>query len=111
MVAKIERKCDNCTYCILLDEGYSNYTVENTLVYCMLDVLPDPGFDRGWGGRDQQPKLFYAEQCPHFEAGNPVQLDVDRDTELTPEEFTRMELTNSFERVGWEPSRRRNRRG
>jgi len=70
------RKCDECVFCVLTDEGYSNYTVENTTASCLQEANPHFPTDRFYG---KSPELMFAEQCPHFIEGEPVNIDVDHD--------------------------------
>lgn len=72
----MSKSCLNCENCFQRDEGYSNYTVENTSVYCIIDKHPQGPFDRWYG---EEPKLKYAEQCEHFSEGQSGMLDVDEE--------------------------------
>ena len=77
------KTCESCNNCLLQDEGYSNYTVEGTVVRCMEGAHPEGDFDR-WYGEDW--RLMFANWCPKFSAGAAETLDVDREDfgELTP---------------------------
>lgn len=79
------KTCDQCKFCVLKDEGYSNYTVENTSVNCAESKHPDAPFDRFYG---EDERLQFAETCSSFIAGDAVELDVDGETwqGLTDEE-------------------------
>ena len=71
------KKCSNCSYCLIVDYGYSNYTVEGSDVYCSLGLNPDAPFDR-WYGEDKRDT--FASTCPKFdETEGPVLIDVERD--------------------------------
>lgn len=72
----MSKACDECKFCLLEDQGYSNWTVDGTLVYCLKGRHPELGFDRWYG---ESGHLKFAEQCAEFEAGAPVQLDVERE--------------------------------
>lgn len=61
-------------FCIHEDNGYSNYTVEGTVLYCSKKLNPDMPFDR-WYGEDARDT--YAHQCPFFLRGEGPHLDVD----------------------------------
>jgi hypothetical protein len=63
-------------FCVLTDEGYSNWTVENTTATCLQNANPHFPSDRFYG---KSPELLFAEQCPHFIEGDPVKIDVDRE--------------------------------
>lgn len=69
-----KKSCNNCKYAIFQDYGYSNYTVEGTEFYCGKKQHPDGHFDR-WYGEDA--RLQFAEKCPTFEAGDPIEMDVE----------------------------------
>lgn len=66
--------CENCENCLLLDFGYSNWTVEGTTVICMEQAHPDLEFDRYYGTDE---RLKFAETCPKYVNGEPDSLDVD----------------------------------
>jgi len=69
-------KCTNCDYCVLIDEGYSNYTVEGTTAHCLLDKNPGFPVDIFY---EEEDALNFAEGCESFSEGQPVSIDVDRD--------------------------------
>jgi hypothetical protein len=72
-----KRTCEGCKFALLEDYGYSNYTVEGTTVHCLKRLHPDrEGFDR-WYGEDG--RLLFAERCPGFVAGEPVEVDVEQE--------------------------------
>ena len=70
------KKCNDCKYCILQDEGYSNYTVEGTTADCLLHKNPGFPEDNFYG---KEPVLKYAEECDRFTHGDCVEVDVDQD--------------------------------
>jgi hypothetical protein len=70
----MEAKCSGCARCILVDYGYSNYTVENTEVNCSILLNPDAPFDRFYG---EDKRDNFAELCESFVAGEPAYVDVD----------------------------------
>lgn len=70
------KSCEQCKFCILDDYGYSNYTVEGTYVFCAKKLHPEDGFDKFYG---EDKRLFFAEQCPGFDAGECIRMDVDRE--------------------------------
>jgi len=78
--------CADCKFCMFIDEGYSNYTVENTVFECAREKHPDGTFDRFYG---TDPRLEYANQCEAFEAGECIEMDVDHENldDLTPEQL------------------------
>ena len=69
-------KCIDCKYCLQDDYGYSNYTVEGTTCYCLLDINPYFPEDRFYG---KEPSLEYARKCDSYREGEGISLDVDRD--------------------------------
>lgn len=79
------RTCEGCKFALFQDTGYSSWTVEGTDFFCLIGVHPDDGFD-AWYKEDV--RLNFAAQCPRFEAGESVHMDVDHDDEgdLTPEQ-------------------------
>ena len=71
-----EQNCSGCKFAVFIDEGYSNYTVEGTEFFCGKNVHPDGHFDR-WYGKDK--RLEFAQNCPKFEGGLPIEMDVEKD--------------------------------
>lgn len=71
-----ERSCLDCKYCLTEDEGYSSWTVENTIVHCLKKAHPNTPFDRFYGS---EPQLKYASDCSEFKRGVYLKLDVDRE--------------------------------
>lgn len=69
------KKCDSCKWAMLVDEGYSNYTVMGTSFTCLLGVHPEGTFDEFYG---EDKRLDYAERCYQFAEGEATHLDVDR---------------------------------
>lgn len=69
-------KCTDCRYCVEMDYGYSNYTVEGTTAGCLLKLNPELPKDRFYG---EEPALDYADKCDHFSAGKSVAVDCDRE--------------------------------
>ena len=80
-----EATCNDCKFSILLDYGYSNYTVEGTTFRCAANAHPEDGFDN-WYGEDK--RLLFAQICDKFEAGDGISMDVEGEceSELTPEQ-------------------------
>ena len=70
----MSKSCNECRYAVMVDYGYSNYTVEGTNVYCAQKLHPNDGFDH-WYGENEYNK--FAEQCQGFTQGSPVMIDVD----------------------------------
>lgn len=83
------RTCDNCSNCVLVDFGYSNYTVEGTYVHCSQKKLPEDGFDRFYG---EDKRLKIAEKCDLFAEGLPLTVDVDQEGPFTDEEKAKARL-------------------
>ena len=70
------KKCGECVYAVLVYNGYSNWTVEGTEVYCSRKLNPQTPFDK-WYGEDK--KDLFAETCNPYQNGDPVSIDIDRD--------------------------------
>jgi hypothetical protein len=81
------KKCDECSNCVLEYYGYSNYTVEGTYVHCSLKLHPEDGFDRFYG---EDKRLEFAETCKEFTPGGAIEVDVDQEVELSPEEVIKV---------------------
>lgn len=74
------RNCTECIYAVLVDCGYSNYTVEGTDFHCAKKLHPDAPFDVWYG---EEEKLKLAETCSEFVEGRPVKMDVEHSDERT----------------------------
>ena len=70
------KKCTECKFHILRDEGYSNYTVEGTSFNCALGLNPDAPFDNFYA---KAKELNFAESCKSFKPGPGLQVDVDQE--------------------------------
>lgn len=70
------RKCTDCKFLVLTDEGYSNWTVENTTATCLHNNNPGFPCDNYYGEVHEH---SFAEKCELFSAGDPVHFDVDRE--------------------------------
>lgn len=69
-------KCIDCIYCIQIDNGYSNWTVEGTDVDCLLNLNPKLPEDKFYG---EEGALNFAKICKKFTYGEGVYLDVERE--------------------------------
>lgn len=77
------KKCTDCRFHILRDEGYSNYTVEGTSFNCAKGLHPKAPFDNYYS---KAPELGFAESCSSFTKGEGLHMDVDYEKleSLTP---------------------------
>lgn len=73
-----DRTCYGCANCLLVDNGYSNWTVMGTDVFCIVDKHPNPGWDQWYELRPNDPG-FFAVECPAFTEGDAERLDVDKE--------------------------------
>jgi hypothetical protein len=76
-----DKSCVGCKFLYSKDTGYSNYTIEETTIYCaknLNDRLPD---DEPWDWRhepDNWPKTMYG-RCNLYAVGVMVRLDVENE--------------------------------
>lgn len=77
------KSCKDCRWAILQDHGYSNYTVEGTDLMCAGMYHPEESFDVYYGEAKQ---TKFAEECAHYEPGEPPRLEVEGGWTL--EDFT-----------------------
>ena len=70
------QSCANCKFALLIDFGYSNYTVEGTDFHCMKFQHPEAPFDNWYGEASHH---AYGENCSHYGSGEPTEIDVDRE--------------------------------
>lgn len=68
------KKCTECSYCKLIDVGYSDYTTEGTTQSCMIDRHPEGSWDR-WYGEDW--RNHWANWCEYYKEGSPYHLSVE----------------------------------
>lgn len=73
--------CTTCANCLREDVGYSNYTVEDTYIECMLQLNPNLVGRSNIAESDITAAaiLDYAQQCESYLKGTPAWLDVDRE--------------------------------
>lgn len=67
-------KCTECKFCIMRDNGYSNYTVEGTDVDCIINLNPAFPVDKWYNTAED---LDFANVCPRFKEGEGIHVDVD----------------------------------
>ena len=70
-------KCVECKFCVVEDYGYSNWTVEGSDARCLLELSPFLPADNRWGEAEE---LDFANICPRYTAGDPVEIDVDHES-------------------------------
>lgn len=75
------KTCSECRWAVFEDFGYSNYTVEGTNFSCMKSLHPAGTFDRFYG---EDERLEFADKCDGFNAGEPVEIDCDRESLTNP---------------------------
>jgi hypothetical protein len=92
------RKCTECRFHILRDEGYSNYTVEGSSFNCAKGLNPAAPFDNFYS---KAKELNFAENCGGFKSGLGLQLDVDGEVldNLTEEQQQLLELEKTTKLV------------
>lgn len=75
-------KCSGCNNAVIIETGYSNYTVEGSEIICLLKrQLP---FD-AWFGEDARDD--FAQTCEDYTANGPaLHVDVDNECVVTDEE-------------------------
>lgn len=78
------KKCSECVYAVVVNEGYSNWTVTGSVVWCGKFLHPNPGFDE-WYGENKDDK--FAETCESFLAGERVNIDVDASWESEKHQY------------------------
>ena len=66
--------CTDCKYCIQIEYGYTNWTVEGTEDDCLLGLNPKFPVDNFY---DKEPSLKFADDCSSFIKGNGVYVDCD----------------------------------
>jgi hypothetical protein len=76
------RVCTTCALCLRDSYGYSNYTVEGTLLACLAGLNPELE-DKEEPWHDVTPELAaildVAKSCPQYREGTGPALDVERE--------------------------------
>ena len=75
----MSQSCQGCKFLYMQDDGYSNWTVEETTVSCALDLNKDLPARDPWDRKtdpDNWPATMYG-RCNRFEEGPQVHLDVE----------------------------------
>ena len=74
---KSQRNCSNCKNSIIIESGYSNYTVTGKEVYCRLDLNPACPFDK-WYDESKEGRM--ARSCERYVEGESwFELDVEHE--------------------------------
>lgn len=77
--------CDNCKYRILLDNGYSNWTVEGTDIDCAKSLNPHFPMDRYYG---EIKECKFGDTCKDFEDGDCIaHFDVDGEVQVEKDDI------------------------
>ena len=79
------KKCTECKFGIIRDQGYSNYTVEGNTFNCAKGLHPAAPYDNFYG---QTKENYQAEVCTGYGHGENFQIDVEEEVlnDLTPEQ-------------------------
>lgn len=83
------RSCSDCQFCVFQDHGYSNYTVEGTNIYCLVNKFEEYG-----SSYNEDYVMGRATDCDHFNEGDSWSLDVDGDNEGPSEDWIKSEIRN-----------------
>lgn len=87
------KRCYNCKFFCTEDEGYSNYTVLNTMIHCLKNKFEPTDESYSWtigNGSPENDHVFFkqAETCEHFIGGADLQLNLDVDGYETVESYS-----------------------
>ena len=85
-------RCYNCKFWATKDEGYSNYTVTETVVHCLKKHFQPTKESYSWEMDDKNPindNIFFkqAENCIDFKKQSGVQIRLDVDGDENIEDF------------------------
>lgn len=75
------KKCSDCKFGIIRDEGYSNYTVEGNTFTCAKGLHPKAPFDNFYGETKEH---YFAENCIGYGHGEPFEIDVEEEALQNP---------------------------
>lgn len=77
----MEKLCTHCALCYRQDSGYSNYTVEETEISCLLDLNPHfPATESYLWETEQSKEVRIAQKCKSYRNGEPIHIDVERES-------------------------------
>lgn len=101
MQTELKKRCDNCKFFMTQDDGYSNYTVENTIVNCLKNNNPYfPCSESYSWEREDSPdyeQLQVAETCLFYKEDTEEQgLRFDVDNEITIDGCTDEEIKRAY---------------
>jgi hypothetical protein len=90
-VKSLFKKCTECKFGIIRDQGYSNYTVEGNTFNCAKGLHPAAPYDNFYG---QTKENYQAEVCTGYAPGENFQIDVEEEAllDLTPEQEELLKL-------------------
>src|ERR1700760_4716469 len=72
------QKCSLCIHAAVMDTGYSNWTVLDTVGTCIPGHHPKQEWEVGYFQHEPDADDRFAEHCPFYEAGGPgLSADVD----------------------------------
>lgn len=67
--------CDHCKFALIVDYGYSNYTVEGSTFHCLKNIHPKSGEDWFYGEAKD-----FGKTCASWGGGGMTELDCDGET-------------------------------
>lgn len=84
------KRCYNCKFFASQDEGYSNYTVENTSIFCLKKHFSHTDESYSWRDSEDSTKdnefFKQAESCEDYFRSD-IQAHFDVDGETTNEDY------------------------
>lgn len=70
------KSCNDCVFAVIVEQGYSNWTVEGSDMHCSKNFNPNGTYDNFYGTAVQNQ---FAEECSSYLEGDCVTIDVDKD--------------------------------
>lgn len=83
---KVKKECDNCNYLLRKDDGYSDYTVENTEYHCLKKA---PYSKKELWGYEE---ISVENNCKSFKKGAGIHINV----EFSKDDFIAMGKDEAF---------------
>ena len=74
-----ERRCETCKFLYKQDQGYSNYTVTETVLNCLKMLNPSLPKDEDYRPEGGDPALAFGATCVSYAAGEPLMIDCEHE--------------------------------
>lgn len=95
---KEPKGCEECVFLLREDVGYSNWTVEDTVLYCLKDLNPKLPTEEPYPVEKVADLVDFGRTCPGRIKGVPLYVDVDREDDPAKDESILPEVLELYRR-------------